>query len=292
MGAPTRQSEASNAKTVVKRAKKPFVFFAAKHKATIRKEEGIAGSREARKLLDKAVIRRWQALTDEERAPYLKLAAEDRERFRSEIADQGSEAVVSKGSGKGAALPKVARGPYILFCQEQRRNLPAGISFKDSGRMLSEQFKTLTPEQKERYTQMANINKKSLQALKTAQGNGTPEKKVPEKRACSGYQLYTKDFAARPECKLLKGKEWMKLAAAAWKELSAEDRAPYMERSKVMRAEASEKASASKTKKGGLRKSGKAGVKKFSAKKATKGEKLACETPKISGDVKETIERS
>jgi hypothetical protein len=121
----------------------------------------------------------YKSLTPQEKARWETHANEDKIRYETEMASyvpppgydsQGN--VIDQSSGgtrkynkkeKDANAPKRARGSFVFFTFEMRPQILKeypGIKFTDMGTLMGERWRALTPDQKKRYEDMANEDKK------------------------------------------------------------------------------------------------------------------------------------
>eukprot|EP00980_Cylindrotheca_fusiformis_P028163 scaffold22583_cov106-Cylindrotheca_fusiformis.AAC.34 len=131
--------------------------------------------------LSKYTSHMYKNLTPEEKASWEARATEDKLRFDAEMAvyvpppghdsrgilivDQASKKR-SKRVPKDPAAPKRASGAYVFFTNEMRPIVLAeypGIKFVELGKVLGERWRSLTPEQKTKFQNMAAEDKVRFQ---------------------------------------------------------------------------------------------------------------------------------
>mmetsp|Transcript_22411 Transcript_22411/g.39404 ORF Transcript_22411/g.39404 Transcript_22411/m.39404 type:complete len:405 (+) Transcript_22411:133-1347(+) len=123
----------------------------------------------------------YKNLTPEEKATWEARAAQDKARYDSEIASyvpppgHDARGVLiedhrprkrNKRGPKDPSAPKRASGAYVFFTNEMRPKVLSeypGIKFVELGKVLGERWRALTPEQKKRYEDMANVDKLRFQ---------------------------------------------------------------------------------------------------------------------------------
>jgi hypothetical protein len=123
----------------------------------------------------------YKNLTPEEKATWESRSAQDKARFDAEIAvyvpppghDSRGVLIVdnipkkrTKRGPKDPAAPKRASGAYVFFTNEMRpqvlKEYP-GIRFVELGKVLGERWRSLTPEQKKKFENMAAEDKVRFQ---------------------------------------------------------------------------------------------------------------------------------
>lgn len=129
----------------------------------------------------------YHSLTPEEKARWEQAAAEDKARYLAEIADYvpppgftpngiliESYRRVGTGLGSGGGrkkkkdpnAPKRARGPYVFFTLDERPRIlveSPDMKFTDLGHVMGQRWRALPAEEKKKYEELANIDKKRFQ---------------------------------------------------------------------------------------------------------------------------------
>lgn len=128
--------------------------------------------------LSKYTSHMYKALTPEEKAEWDQKAMEDKERFDAEmkvyvppmgydsqgnlIVDKHAVATKKVKKVRDPNAPKRARGSFVFFTFEQRPKIMAenpDIKFVELGTIMGERWRALSPEEKQRYEEMANMDK-------------------------------------------------------------------------------------------------------------------------------------
>lgn len=132
--------------------------------------------------LSKYTSHMYKNLTEEEKAVWESRAAEDKARYESEIAhynpppgydtrgkprgkpieEQRPKGRKNKKASKDPNAPKRVSGPYVFFTQDIRQQINSefpGINFVESGRIMGERWRNLSPQEKKRYEDMAAEDK-------------------------------------------------------------------------------------------------------------------------------------
>lgn len=136
---------------------------------------------------------------------------------------------------------------FTFFCKEMRPALPADLSFGDKSKRLGEEWAKL--EDKSKFQELADEHKRNAPPKEKKKTTTTTDDAAPEdvegskkkkkrkktdeestepkkKRPPSGYLLFLSDHRAtlKEAEKELKSKELMARGAAAWRDLSEEDK--------------------------------------------------------------------
>jgi hypothetical protein len=128
--------------TSPKGAKNAYIFFC-QEKRPLLKEQGVIS-----KDMMKALGAAWSELSEEEKAPYDRMALADRERFKLEKAEhipsEEEHEEKKQARGKPAGSPKRGRSTYIIFCQDARPDLKErGLNGKEVLAALGAEWKRL-----------------------------------------------------------------------------------------------------------------------------------------------------
>lgn len=113
----------------------------------------------------------WNAMNEEERQPFINMMNKDRERFKAETEVwKAKQPLLNKKEKKdrkkrrlNAGGPKKAQIAYLFFVAEQRpilMELHKGKSFGDLSKIVGQKYRSLTPEEKEKYIRMHEADKK------------------------------------------------------------------------------------------------------------------------------------
>ncbi len=131
----------------------------------------------------------YHALTPEEKARWEQAAADDKARYVAEIADyvpppgftpngmliesyhkNGEAAGVGGVGGRKKKndpdAPKRARGPYVFFTLDERPRIlleSPDMTFTDLGHVMGQRWRALSAEEKKKYEELANVDKKRFQ---------------------------------------------------------------------------------------------------------------------------------
>lgn len=139
--------------------------------------------------LSKYTSSMYHALTPEEKARWEQAAADDKARYLAEIVDYvpppgftpngilidpyrkvGNAGGLGSGVGrkkkKDPDAPKRARGPYVFFTLDERPRIlleSPDMKFTDLGHVMGQRWRALSAEEKKKYEELANIDKKRFQ---------------------------------------------------------------------------------------------------------------------------------
>lgn len=145
---------------------------------------------------------------------------------------------------KDKNAPKQAKNSYMYFMEENRNAFKEAHPDADFGtlsRLIGDKWKTLTPEQKERYERLARVDKDRyanemrhyVRPAGLDNGKKRRAKKDPNapKGVLSSYIMFSNVAreeirAANPEMPVT---EIMKQIGARWRAMSADDKLPYEE---------------------------------------------------------------
>jgi len=171
-----------------KRAMSSFMFFANHRRAELRKANPEMKITEIGKELGKM----WKELSDEERKPYQAQADEDKVRYikAKESYSPPTEYSSDSSDGEGGRArkkrkkkkkvkdpkkPKRSMSSFMFFANVKRaevRDLHPNLKITEIGKKLSELWKEISPEEKQKYMDMAETDKKRY---KTAMESYKPE---------------------------------------------------------------------------------------------------------------------
>jgi hypothetical protein len=223
----------SSAAPKAKRGRSAYNFYAmdGEVRAAVQKDNSDADFGKLSKLIGE----RWKGLSEEEKSPY----------EEKSLADKAQVALAkAKAVEMGVVAPpkvKRARSAYTLYSLDPAVRNPVKKANQDAdfgtlSKLISAQWKALSPEDKKPYEEKSGAEKVKVAETKAtmAAANGTalPGK---TKRARSAYTLYSMDPEVRKAVKVTHpdadfGK-LSQLISAQWKDLSAEDRKPYTDKS-------------------------------------------------------------
>jgi high mobility group protein B2 len=134
----------------------------------------------------------WRAIDDDERKPYLKKYAKDKERYEAEMehytppdSDSDEPETKKKKRKKVTGGPKRALSSYMHFVSKQRAVIVKEnpeLKFAEIAKKLGSTWKTLSPEDKKPYEDKAAVGKAKYQeqmaAFKRGESIEAPAKKV------------------------------------------------------------------------------------------------------------------
>jgi hypothetical protein len=160
---------------------------------------------------------RWNALSDKQKKPYVKLSAQDKSRYDDEMAnytppsDDELEEVASKGRKKKKERtgPKRPLSSYMFFCQDVRNNTKEknpNMSGKEITSELGRLWKELTDEEKVPYQEQYQADKVRYEEEKA-------EMAPAETKAAAKPAKKSKKAAAKPAQTTKKSKKSKKAAA-------------------------------------------------------------------------------
>jgi len=177
-----------------KKWKSAYMFFALKNRATIKEETGLSGLGE----ISKEIAKRWKELEDEEKAEYVEMETNDKERYKDEMSNYERPSIEqlreiaatkpkrktsSKVSRKSSDGIKKPRSGYIFFCTERRITMKEEHPEYSSTEIMSElgaEWKALDAEEKEKYQEMAKKDKERY--VQEKKEGGDLERKVPSRK--------------------------------------------------------------------------------------------------------------
>jgi hypothetical protein len=152
-----------------KRAKNPYMHFVAEKRAEYVKPELTAPQ------VVSAMGAAWRDMSDKEKAPYVKMADNDKKRFAKDLASFEKAGGVmqtkakKKGEKKGEKKPKVKRAPsaYNLFIKKQMPALKeknSKLNAPELMKLLGKEWHTLTDAKKKPFVAQAEKAKAELLA--------------------------------------------------------------------------------------------------------------------------------
>jgi len=159
-----------------KRAMSSFMFFANHRRAELRKANPDMKITEIGKELGKM----WKDLSEDERKPYQAQADEDKVRYTKEKESYSPPTEYSSDSSDGEGgrarkkrkkkkktkdpkKPKRSMSSFMFFANDKRaqvRDEHPNLKITEIGKKLSEMWKVITPEEKQKYMDMAETDKK------------------------------------------------------------------------------------------------------------------------------------
>ena len=172
---PTKK-KAKKDKNAPKSARSAYMYFGNDMREKIKAENPDLTFAEINKQLGE----RRKALDSDEKQQYEDMAAEDKKRYKKEMANytppEGSKDKKGKTKAKkDPNAPKQAMSSFMFFSVEMRPKLKAenpDIKFGEIGKKLGELFRNLSPEEKERYEKKAAQDKvrhkKEMEAYKSS----------------------------------------------------------------------------------------------------------------------------
>jgi hypothetical protein len=191
--------------------------------------------------------RRWKALPTEVRAMYKARWEADKKRYDEEKAQvelarqqnpeifKALDAQKKKQSRRGRKSGiKRARSAFIIFCQEQRPVVKSGnptLSFTETGRLLGQQWKAMSDEQKSKYVEQAREDQERYYGEKKAQQEAEPAPaeqpaKKPRKPAEAAAPAAEAKKPRKPKATEPKAEKPVEAAAPATAEPAAEAKKP------------------------------------------------------------------
>jgi len=156
---------------------------------------------------------------------------------------------VAKASAKGEVPAKRARTAFIFFCSEKRPEVTArGLSFGEITKELASMWKALTPDERDPYEEMSNLDKLKLQsssATTTSSSSsssssstrkevkvnkvskGEAKSETSAKRPKSAYLFFCSEMREEIASQGLSFGEITKRLSVEWKELQPGQRLKY-----------------------------------------------------------------
>lgn len=190
-------------------AKKPQIpYFCFRDEYARRKREELkAGSKEgepAPKFDQKDAWRTakvaWDAMSEEEKAPYYEMARKDRERFEAEI----RSGLTTKSGNIPKDLAKELyvtgkRSAFIFFSMDKKDSVPADTKVTERTSIIAKMWKELSEEEKKVYFQMEQDDKARYKREIDAGGKPKP-RRVPRRRKTTQQQeVKAKKAAAKAQ---------------------------------------------------------------------------------------------
>ena len=157
--------------------------------------------------LSKFTSAMYKSLTPEEKARWEEAALQDKARYQAEMAnytpphgfnangvliqthDQSAGSRRYNKKNKDPNAPKRARGSYVFFTLDERPKIlieTPDMKFTDIGHVMGERWRALSPEDKQKYDDMANADKKRFHDEMTVY-NAQLEAQLPEPAAAPAY---------------------------------------------------------------------------------------------------------
>jgi hypothetical protein len=114
--------------------------------------------------ISKKCSEKWKTMSENEKHRFTDLAQKDAERYQNECMAMGGETAVGKRkrTKKDPNAPKRALSAFFIFSQEKRPEVSGGHPEWKVGQVAQElgrQWKSLTPEMKTKYDDMAATEK-------------------------------------------------------------------------------------------------------------------------------------
>ncbi len=184
--------------------------------------------------LSKFIGEKWKTLTEEEREPYQKANAAEKQQLAEAMAQEAQDPSQNPSKGKGK-VRKRARSAYTLYTmdpvvKETIKKANPDATFADFSKLLSQGWKELSPEDKTKYEEASAKEKTEMSQLPPQTGSGT-EKKPKQQRAKSAYTLYSSNPEIRTQVKQANPDADFgaisKIIAEQWKGLTEDERKPY-----------------------------------------------------------------
>ena len=200
--------------------------------------------------VSKAMTQKWNTMDPTARKPYVELNLQEKEAFQK--AQQEASSVVSVALTKGKSKRKRARSAYTLYSMDPKvraavtSSHPEATTFGAISKVVAAQWKDLSAEEKVPYNE-AHLEEKAAMAAAVAAApvqNTSVPTTGKSKRGRSAYNFYAMDSKVRAAVKEANPAADFggisKLIAAQWKDLSAEQKAPYEQQSKDDKAKVAE----------------------------------------------------
>lgn len=134
-----------------KRSLSAYMYFSTEMRPIVKEESPSASFQDIGKILGQ----RWNSLSAEEKLPFEQKAQADKARYEQEM--EGYNRMVSAN-----APPKRFMSAYMFFANSNREQVKMQspeATFADVGKILGEKWKSLTPEEKAPYENMAQSDK-------------------------------------------------------------------------------------------------------------------------------------
>jgi len=139
----------------IKKPLSAYMYFTKEKRPEVKKESPKRSFAEIGRILGE----RWKKLTTEEKAPYEKLRAEDKQRYDEAKGNGGGGRGKKRKKGGG---PKRPLSAYMFFAKDQRPVVASenpGADFGELGKILGERWKSLSEEDKEQYARQNTEDK-------------------------------------------------------------------------------------------------------------------------------------
>ena len=183
----------------------------------------------------KIIAAQWKELSETDRQPYVEASeAEKTEMIATKLAT---------GQPLTGKVRKRARSAYTLYTMDDEVKSKVKVdhpdaSFTDFSKILAAQWKTLTDQDREKYTIASGKEKEEMAEKPSIQGT---TKKPKQKRAKSAYTLYSSDPEVREKVTKANPEAdfgtLSKLISAQWQGLSDQLKKPYLDASEKEKTE-------------------------------------------------------
>ena len=224
---PTKPTKST--KRVQKRARSAYTLYTMAIKESVATENPGASFGDLSKLMGG----KWKTLSSEEKQPYVE--ANEKEKLEMEQAKSSQVAPNPTISAR-----KRARSAYALYSSDSSVREAIGLanptaSFGDRSKLISAQWKGLSETDRQPYVEASNKEKSEFAEAKQEAGELTSTSGKERKRARSAYALYTMDQKVKDAIKVkhpdVEFTTFSKIISAQWKEMSDDEKAPYVEAS-------------------------------------------------------------
>ncbi|KAK8805387.1 hypothetical protein WA158_002043 [Blastocystis sp. Blastoise] len=234
-----------------KKPRSAYIYYCQEHRDRVRGEHpGMAPTD-----ISKVLGNEWNALGIDDKQKYRVLEIEDRERYKMEMDDMGlhNNANTIPGDDARKTAPRQssissvcrAKSAYIFFCNEKRddmKQLHPEWTMIEITKELASIWKNMNEDMKKPYSMYAYEDKervrKEVEKIKATVKSApyhSNKKERGGKRARTPYTLFYKE-----QMKLMRDKnkdigfgEVSKILSEMWKNLTEEQKNPYVEQSKV-----------------------------------------------------------
>ncbi|KAF0696400.1 Aste57867_12818 [Aphanomyces stellatus] len=191
-------------------------------------------------VLTKASAHAWRHMTDDDKAPWMKLAAQDRLRWVASCLAQphvfDSYAAEMKAYKPPTYVPRTPPPPgkpqtaYTYFFREKRAGL-AGVGFAELTHRLSREWKGMSDVDKRPWVMLATNDRLYYEETKQPKMPRTPTPQQPKpKYPKTAFVLF--QIASRASMADVPYNQYMRDIAARWKAMSDDEKLPWRARAK------------------------------------------------------------
>ena len=184
-----RKRKQKRAPEAPKKAMTAYIFFNKEMRQQVK--ESLGPTAKTTEIV-RVIAEKWSNMTDEEKAPYVKMAEDDKVRYNREISNYEGPLHVPVTRKRGHQnrspdAPKRAMSPFLYFSNEKRQEMQKcnpDLKVTDISAKLGEIWRDMTDEQKEPYVKKSAADRdryhKEQEVFKSKNSKpDNPEEKTP-----------------------------------------------------------------------------------------------------------------